>query len=130
MKKKHVILLVALLVTGGLVVAFVTMLGRTNDALEEMMAEEIAEIDLETVPDGTYQGTYGSFPVRVDVTVTVTSHVITAIVIDRHDNGQGEDAEVIVDDIIGAQSLDVDLITGSSYSSKAILLAVMDALNG
>jgi uncharacterized protein with FMN-binding domain len=130
MKKKHVIHHVALLVTGGLVVAFVTMLGRTNDALEEMMAEEIAEIDLETVPDGTYQGTYGSFPVRVDVTVTVTSHVITAIVIDRHDNGQGEDAEVIVDDIIGAQSLDVDLITGSSYSSKAILLAVMDALNG
>lgn len=129
MKKKHVILLVALLVTGGLVVAFVVMLGRTNDALEEMMAEEIAEIDLETVPDGTYQGTYGSFPVRVDVTVTVTSHVITTIVIDRHDNGQGEDAEAIVDDIIAAQSLDVDLITGSSYSSKAILLAVMDALD-
>jgi uncharacterized protein with FMN-binding domain len=130
MKRKHVILLIVLLVVAGLVVAFVTMLGRTNDALEEMMAEEITEINLETVEDGTYQGTYGSFPVRVDVTVTVSSHVITAIVIDRHDNGQGEDAEVIANDIIAAQSLDVDLITGSSYSSKAILLAVMDALNG
>jgi uncharacterized protein with FMN-binding domain len=130
MKRKHVILLVALLVVAGLVVAFVTMLGRTNDALEEMMAEEITEINLETVEDGTYQGTYGSFPVRVDVTVTVSSHMITTIVIDRHDNGQGKDAEVIVNDIITAQSLDVDLITGSSYSSKAILLAVMDALNG
>jgi uncharacterized protein with FMN-binding domain len=46
----------------------------------------------------------------------------------RHDNGKGSPAEIIVDRIIEAQSLKVDLISKATYSSKAILKAVENAL--
>ena len=54
---------------------------------------------------------------------------ITDITILEHQNGQGDDAVQIISDIIDAQHLNVDLISGASYSSKVILLAVFDALN-
>jgi uncharacterized protein with FMN-binding domain len=74
-------------------------------------------------------GSYSVFPVSVDVEVEVSNHVITSILITKHDNGQGTPAEVIIDDVILAQSIDVDSISGATYSSKVILLAIKDALS-
>ncbi|NLD26392.1 MAG: FMN-binding protein [Acholeplasmataceae bacterium] len=90
---------------------------------------EIGEIDLETVADGTYEGEYTLFPVTVVVKVTVEDHEIKNIEIIRHDNGQGEKAEAITTKVIDEQSLQVDIISGATYSCKTILKAVENALS-
>jgi len=41
----------------------------------------------------------------------------------EHDNGKGGKAEKIVDDVIKAQSLNVDVVSGATVSSKVILKA-------
>ena len=88
----------------------------------------ITSPDLNTVADGTYRGTSRVGPVRVTLDVTVTDREITSIEIIRHFNGRGRRAEAIVPAIIEAQNLAVDVISGATGSSKAILKAVEDAL--
>ena len=88
----------------------------------------IATPDLSGIDDGSYEGKYRSGVVNVKVLVTVSEHAITGIEILKHFNGQGGPAEAIVDDIIEKQSLDVDAVTGATYSSKVIRKAVEVAL--
>lgn len=78
--------------------------------------------------DGAYKGFYDGGMVKAEVEVTVTGGVMTEIRILKHDCGTGKPAEVIVQDIMAAQSLKVDVISGSTYSSKVILKAVEVAL--
>jgi uncharacterized protein with FMN-binding domain len=88
----------------------------------------ITSPDLSKVADGIYQGKSKVGPVRVTLDVAVQNGVITSINIIKHFNGRGKKAEAIVPQIIEAQSLDVDVISGATGSSKAFLLAVENAL--
>jgi uncharacterized protein with FMN-binding domain len=88
----------------------------------------ITNPDLSKVTDGTYQGKSKVGPVRVTLDVSVQNNVITSINIIQHFNGKGKKAETIVPRIIEAQSLDVDVVSGATGSSKAILQAVERAL--
>ena len=85
--------------------------------------------DLSRIADGIYQGNSKVGPVRVTLDVTMQSGAITSIDLIRHFNGLGKKAEVIVPRIIEAQSLDVDVVSGATGSSKAILKAVENALS-
>ncbi|HOA14789.1 MAG TPA: FMN-binding protein [Bacillota bacterium] len=87
-----------------------------------------AQIDIEAIPDGTYAGSAKFAPVKVSLEVTVSGGSITAIEIKEHANGKGKPAEDIIGRIIEAQSLEVDTITGATWSSYTILKAVEDAL--
>jgi uncharacterized protein with FMN-binding domain len=125
-KRKILVIAVALVVVlAAVVVAMLTIGGRNQRLVAEAM---IGEFDLSQVPDGTFQGKYNAFPVIAEVMVTVKDHVITGIDLTRHMNGQGEDAEVIPQKVVEAQSLEVDTVSGATYSSKVILLAIRDAL--
>ncbi|MDR0487487.1 MAG: FMN-binding protein [Treponema sp.] len=84
--------------------------------------------DLSKIADGTYQGKSKVGPVRVTLDVTVKDKVMSSIVIIQHFNGRGKKAEVIVPSIIEAQSLNVDVVSGATASSKAILKAVENAI--
>jgi len=84
--------------------------------------------DLNQVADGTYQGKSKVGPVRVTLDVTVKDRTISSINIIQHFNGRGKQAEAIVPAIIEAQSLDVDVVSGATGSSKAILKAIENAL--
>ncbi|MBE0600950.1 MAG: FMN-binding protein, partial [Firmicutes bacterium] len=77
---------------------------------------------------GTYTGAYSAFPVSAEVAVTVQDHQIAAIDLVRHNNGQGGAAEAIPQMVVDAQSIQVDTVTGATFSSKVILLAIRDAL--
>jgi len=88
----------------------------------------IKDVNLEKVKDGTYKGEYKNFPVKVVVSVKVKNHQITEIKITKHRTGEGEKAEVIIEDVIRAQSLEVDAISGATISSKCILKAIENAL--
>ena len=129
MKKwvKAVIIIFAILIV--LIIAGSIAFNKINSNLENLALIQIDDVDLEKVEDGLYMGSYSVFPVSVDVEVEVSNHVITSILITKHDNGQGTPAEVIIDDVILAQSIDVDSISGATYSSKVILLAIKDALS-
>ncbi|MGI6701766.1 MAG: FMN-binding protein [Christensenellales bacterium] len=128
MKKK--VLIGLIVITAIAAIAGVSLIVYLNNNLKALNEMTLEDIDLSEIPDGEYQGDYSVFPVSVKVKVTVTSHEITAIEIVEHDNGRGGAAEEITQDIIEAQSLDVDSITGATYSSRVILKAVENALKG
>ncbi len=125
LKKVGLIAFIIVVVLGAVISYFVIQI---NDDLEFLKTMYIEDVDLTLIDDGNYYGTYSVFPVEVELIVTVEDHEITTINIIRHMNGQGEPAEVIVDDIIESQTLQVDAIAGATYSSKVILLAVQNAL--
>ena len=90
----------------------------------------ITSPDLGGIADGNYRGSSKVGPVKVTLDVSMQGHAITAIQLIQHRNGRGKKAEAIVPKIIEAQSLNVDVISGATASSKAILLAAENALTG
>ena len=97
-------------------------------ACVDLDAVVIKNPDLRQVANGTYQGESKVGPVRVTLDVTVENGTYKSIQIIRHFNGRGKSAEAIIPTVINAQSLAVDVISGATASSKAILKAVEDAL--
>ncbi len=79
--------------------------------------------DLKMIADGEYIGEYKCGLVRAKVNVVIQNHSIVSFTILEHDNGKGGKAEKIVDDVIKAQSLNVDVVSGATVSSKVILKA-------
>lgn len=130
MKRKPVIIVAVIAVV--LLAAVLTTVGVVSNSqakLEKLADLQIEDVDLTKIPDGVYTGSYGDFPVHAEVKVTVLNHAISKIELTRHDNGQGAPAEVIPDRVTEAQSLNVDIVSGATYSSKVILKAIENALN-
>lgn len=130
MKKPIKVLLVILSFIVLLVVAGVIFFSLITRDLEALKDKSIQDVDLSLVSDGTYEGNYDSFPVSVTVEVTVRDHSISNIELIKHITGQGQAAESIPETVIEKQSLEVDVVSGATYSSKVILLAIEDALQG
>lgn len=126
--RKHPIRWTLLVLLSALVVGIVVFVAITQSQLDHLTEQPLEELHLESVEDGTYEGSYTVLPVIVKVEVTVEDHVITDITILEHINGQGKPAEAIVEDVIEAQSIKVDMISGSTYSSQVILRAIEKAL--
>jgi uncharacterized protein with FMN-binding domain len=119
----------------GIIVVVCIILGvvafrQIEKNLEELSTLSIGRVDLASVRDGTYEGGYKVFPVTVRVRVTVEDHRISDIQILEHIQGQGKSAEAITGEVIRKQSLQVDIISGATYSSKVILKAIEAALTG
>lgn len=130
MKRRHKVVLAVLAVV--VLVGYLGIrvsIGRIEAAHQKLFSETIASVDLETIPDGSYLGSYSAFPVLAEVKVTVASHRITNIELLRHRNGQGSWAEAMLTKVIDAQSLDVDAVAGATISSKVILKAIAKALD-
>ena len=100
-----------------------------DNNLKNLLTREIESIQINEVDDGIYHGEYGVFPVSVELNVEVKDHQIIEIDIIKHDNGQGKPAESIINSVIEQNSIDVDVISGASYSSRTILQAISNALN-
>lgn len=88
----------------------------------------IANVDLTQVPDGVYEGNWDMNWVAAEVAVTMEDHQMKEIRLIKHKNGKGKAAEGIIDTILAEQSLDVDVVSGATASSKAILKSVEVAL--
>jgi len=92
---------------------------------------QISLPDLRGKADGVYHGEadFSGTPIKVSLDVTLKNQIITSINIIRHTGSSiGKKAEVIVDAIIEKQSLGVDVVSGSTVSSNAILKATETAL--
>jgi uncharacterized protein with FMN-binding domain len=127
-RKKKKIFVIVLAVLLLLIVGAAAVVRSSEANLEQLESAEIRNIDLGAVSDGTYEGKCKVFPVEAIVRVTVKDHVITAVDLVKHRNGKGQAAEKIPSVVVKAQSLQVDTVTGATYSSKAILKAIEDAL--
>lgn len=91
------------------------------------------DLDLSKIKDGTYEGTGTGFRGQVKVAVTVKSHKITAIkVLSSSDDAAyfNRASKGVIQSIISKQSLNVDAVSGATYSSKGIIAAVKNALTG
>lgn len=128
MRKRYIVIIIVVLV---LALGFVTanmVMARLEVKLQQLAHTEITDVDLTSAKDGDYIGNYSAFPVSAEVKVTIKSHVLKEIKLLKHNNGQGQGAEIIPDKVIEAQSLKVDSVSGATYSSKVILKAIQDAL--
>ncbi|NPV80547.1 MAG: FMN-binding protein [Firmicutes bacterium] len=103
---------------------------KTLDAnLKQLANLPISDVDISKIADGTYAGTYEVFPVAAEVKVTIKNHRITGIELVKHRHGRGAPAGIIPSKVVEAQTLNVDMVTGATYSSKVILKAIENALN-
>jgi uncharacterized protein with FMN-binding domain len=84
--------------------------------------------DLAAIDDGVYRGEARRFPVLVRVEVTVAGGRITAFEILKHRNGRGRAAEVLAAEVVARQTVEIDAVSGATYSSMVILKAGENAL--
>ncbi len=128
MKRRRVVLLTILIIVIGFVIAAAGIMTFAKKGLEQLAHTTISDVDLAGMEDGVYTGSYKAFPVAAEVTVNVNNHKITGIELVKHNNGQGAPAEVIPERVVKAQTLDVDMVSGATYSSRVILKAIENAL--
>ncbi len=119
------ILIFVLVVIVVIIVAFGRMTKNMNTEMDNLTN---VEIDMNNVKDGVYIGKSETSLVKVEVEVTVENGKMTNIDIIKHENGKGEPANVIVDDMVEKNTYDVDGVSGATTSSEVIKNAVNNAL--
>lgn len=103
---------------------------KDEDKKEEQKSTAKGSFD---VSDGTYYGTGIGFAGKIKVAVTVKDKQITAIEIvenEADDDTFFSRAKGVIDKIISGQTLEVDVVSGATYSSNGIISAVKNALTG
>ena len=87
-------------------------------------------IDAANLKDGVYTGSGSGFSGTITVQVTVAGGKITAIQIvsSSDDAAYLNRAQAVIPSVIAAQSTSVDTVSGATYSSKGILMAIHNAL--
>ena len=109
---------------------------KTAEATSEKQSAENPSIesnfgmDIGTLNDGTYQGSARGYKSVITVSVTVQGGKIVsiAIVSAGDDEPYFSNAKAVIDRVIGSQSMNVDTVSGATYSSTGILVAIKNAL--
>ena len=126
MKNKKVLILI-IIIALAVVVGSIVINNMTKN-LEKLSEMEIENIDLSNTKDGDFYGTYEAQPDSAEVKVVIKNKKIEDIELLKHNNGQGKAAEIVTEKVVEKQSLQVDTVSGATYSSKVILKAIEDAL--
>jgi len=99
------------------------------NGMEKGKAFEINQINLESIEDGTYTGSYDLTRWSNSVVVTVANHRIKKIeVVEDVLIQLDELTQRLFNNVIMKQSLDVDIETGSTVTSLAYLKSIENAL--
>ena len=126
--KKKIIIGVSIIVIA--VLAFAIREGvRVSRYKKKAESTSIEPVDISQIQDGVYQGEYDLDYVYVAVSVTVKAGKIEQIAIRKHKHERGAEAEKeIPKRMRDRQSVRVDVVSGATNSSKAIMKAVEVAL--
>lgn len=116
----------------------------TNERIEAEEAEKesynkvLAEIEEansqeanSAYSDGMYEGEAQGFGGPIKVSVTIENGEITSIDVLSHDDEDAayyDSAVAVIDEMLDAQSTDVDVVSGATFSSNGIIGAVEEAL--
>lgn len=118
----------------GIIAAVNDALGNTDAEATEEEEEEVAreiEAMVFEIEDGTYEGTAEGHNGPLIVEVTVADNKITDVTVLEHEETAGASdpaIEGVPADIVEYQSTQVDIVSGVSYSSNAIMAATENAL--
>ena len=127
MKKYIIISIIAVVVVGG---AFaINYLKSISDYKQKVNNIVIDDIKINNKEDGKYIGEFDANVISAKVEVEVKNKKIININLLEHKNERGTPAEVIPQNVVDAQSLKVDVISGATNSSKVILKAIENALS-
>jgi len=122
MKKALIIICVVVLI---LFSGCILLSSLTKGDLEKI---QNAEINMDNVNDGDFEGHSELGPVVVDVRVVVRNHKINNVELVRHDCGFGHNADIIVEKMVEQNTWNVDAVSGATISSEIIKNAVNKAL--
>lgn len=110
--------------------------GSTKTTIETLNVDQTlldAGFEGNTYTDGIYTGSATGYGPNLTVEVTVSNNTVTSIVIVSHNEERSQFYQpafnTVPTDIISTQSLEVDTVTGSTFSSTGIINAVRDALS-
>jgi uncharacterized protein with FMN-binding domain len=123
--------LVVVLSIAALIVLVMVAFNFQIERIKSKVAAEctnMTDIDLSTIPDGTYNGKSGSIPVNVDLDVNVKDHHIVSVTMKKQSSGKGYEAKDMTQRIVNSQKLKVDVVTGATLSSRCIIVATYNAL--
>lgn len=106
-----------------------TVKDETEKAEEEQVQVTKGSFDL---TDGVYKGTGTGYAGEITVAVQIKDKQIVAIDIlsSSDDAAFFKRAQAVIDKIIEGQTLEVDTVSGATYSSRGIISAVKNALTG
>lgn len=128
MRKRTKVLIALGIILVLCVLSGVLVYNHLGNNLEALSKVDIPSMNLADTKDGTYTGSYSTFPVSAEVEVTIESHKIISIDLIKHVTGQGQAAESIPNTVVASQSVAVDTVSGATYSSVVILKAIEKAL--
>ena len=126
-KKRKIVMIGSIFLVLALIVAF-GVWKQVESNLETLKETPLTRIDFSRVADGAYRGEYSIFPVSAEVEVTISGGTIKEIEIVKHGHGRGEEGEKVAERVLQAESLEVDTVSGATYSSLVILKAIEQAL--
>ena len=89
---------------------------------------KIGMVDLNEISDGDYIGVCQNKILIAVVKVYVENHEITNIEILEHKASYMEQAKTIAGKVCAEQKLEVDAITGATFTSNTVLKAIENAL--
>lgn len=141
---------VSLVVAACVVISLSTYQAKASEPSKDkkqQVSESMADTETETenatedtqtatgsfdLADGVYKGSATGFRGSVTVAVTILDKKIVSIDIlsASDDEAFFNRAKGVIDRIISSQSLDVDVVSGATYSSNGIIGAVKNALTG
>ena len=119
------VICVMVLVSGIFGVRYLISVDKYKKTVKELV---IGSVDLSKISDGKYIGSCDVDFVAAKVEVIVKNNKISSIILLSHKTGKGKPAEVITQNVIEAQNLQVDAISGATNSSKVILKSIENAL--
>ena len=99
-----------------------------NQARSALAALRYEQVSMADARDGVYEGEADAGLVAVQVKVAVRDGAIDSIELLKHENGMGQKAEAILDEMKRADTWDVDAVSGATLSSETIKSAVSLAL--
>lgn len=117
------IVVIVILVFGGLMALMATR------GLKKVKNLPLADIDISSIPDGVYEGSYSGYRWDNTVKVTVKEGKITDFeVVKEKMTNSPQIVNGIKEKLIAQQDLHIDAVSGASVNTRAYLKAIEDAL--
>lgn len=103
----------------------------STDNIEKPDSADSTDTADQVYKDGTYTGDGQGFGGNIQVQITIADDTLTDIQVvsaEKEDSAYLSQGKAVIDRILEAQSTDVDTVSGATFSSTGILVAVEDAL--
>ena len=127
MKKRIGIIILLLFIVS--VCGYFLFIRPENERLKAVRTMDIEKVDMNQIENGIYRGeySYGSFTYVVEV--EVMNHAIVNIqALSNRDTEHAVKAEKVLQHVMSEQTVNVDVISGATTTSKALLKAAENAL--